>query len=357
MLIPDVPGVRENRKAMGKNCLKFKISRVETSPKVSGSRLLMKPLNPRPRRSKILLVFASIVLLIFDGACIAAQAPAPGQALAQAQADEPSPQPIVPVVFQNPISPDQLAFLKDYSGQSAKALQKDKRFRSLMKLVVPRTEYHYGRDMALSETVEVLLDGTAAPTAIRDGRYVMVSSAGGKILRGKGFVWFDLEDGIALGGVYFHPTNGEPTPTLAIYSRQLKDISLSMNQLPEAFQQDLARWILETKPRFISPRYFIPENGKKYVLVHDEDYCSYAEGAPPPQDKCEQLNSEAADADVNAAYFMEQTHNAANATAWMLGPDQIAWVEFRDRSCGLVLACRIRVSRQRMRALMRTRRN
>ena len=41
-------------------------------------------------------------------------------------------------------------------------------------------------------------------------------------------------------------------------------------------------------------------------------------------DRCEDLNAEAADADVNAAYFMAETHNAANATAWMLGQDQLA---------------------------------
>ena len=65
------------------------------------------------------------------------------------------------------------------------------------------------------------------------------------------------------------------------------------------------------------------------MLIHDEDYCDHPEDEPPPpQDRCQQLNVDAADADVNAAYFMSETHNQANATAWMLGTDQM------DRSTG-----------------------
>jgi uncharacterized protein YecT (DUF1311 family) len=267
--------------------------------------------------------------------------------------------PPAPAVFQNPIPPDQLTFLNDYAGKTAKDIQKDKRFRALMKLAIPRTEYHYGHDMPLAETVETLLDGAPLPIDIRDGRYAMIASHGGPYLSGKGFLWFDMQDGIALGGVYFHPVNGEPTPTLAIYSRQLKDTSLQMGQLPVAFQQDLAQWILAANPRWVSTRYFIPENGKKYVLVHDEDYCGGAVSAPPlSAEKCEEKNAEAADADVNAAYFMAETHNAANATAWMLGPDQVAWIGLRDRTCGADwFACRIRVTRQRTRALLGRMRN
>jgi uncharacterized protein YecT (DUF1311 family) len=264
-----------------------------------------------------------------------------------------------PVVFQNPIPADQLAFLNDYAGKTAKEIQKDKRFRNLMKLAIPRTEYHYGRDMPLSETVETLLDGAPLPIDIREGRYAMIASHGGPYLSGKGFIWFDMKDGITLGGVYFHPTNGEPTPTLAIYSRQLRDTSLSMSQLPVAFQQDLAQWMLVADPKYVSPRYFIPENGKKYVLLHDEDYCAQPVGSPPVlPDKCERLNAEAADADMNAAYFMAQTHNAANATAWMLGPDQVAWIGVLDTTCGPDRwACRIRLMRQRTRVLLGPRRN
>jgi uncharacterized protein YecT (DUF1311 family) len=262
-------------------------------------------------------------------------------------------------VFQNRIAADQLAFLNGYAGKTAKDIQKDKRFRMLMKLAIPRTEYHYGRDMPLDDAVETLLDGAPLPIEVREGRYAMVASHGGPYLSGRGFLWFDMQEGIALGGVYFHPVNGEPTPTLAIFSRQLKDTTLEMGQLPVAFQQDLAQWMLVADPKYVSPRYFIPQNGKKYVLVHDEDYCANPVGTPPVNpENCDRLNAEAADADLNAAYFMSQTHNAANATAWMLGPEQLAWIGVRENTCGAAgWACRIRITRQRTRALLGTQRN
>ena len=55
---------------------------------------------------------------------------------------------------------------------------------------------------------------------------------------------------------------------------------------------------------------------------------------------------------MNAAYFMQETGNAVNATAWMQGPDQVAWISLRDRSCGNGPACRIRVTRERINVLM-----
>jgi uncharacterized protein YecT (DUF1311 family) len=265
----------------------------------------------------------------------------------------PEPPP-PPVVFQNAIPADQLAFLNDFANHLSKEVVKDKRFRNLMKQVTPRTTYHYGSDMSLSETSETLLGGTPLPVDIREGRYVMVGTrGGGPYLSGKAFVWFDMKEGIGLGGVYFHPTNGEPTPTLAIFSRQLKVDSLSMSQLPVEFAEAVSQWSLGAGVPAITTRYFIPDNGKKYVLAHDEDYCDHPENAPaPPQDVCEQMNADAAESDMNAAYFMQETHNAANATAWMLGPDQVAWIGVRERTCGAGLICRIRITRQRTRALM-----
>ncbi|MGD0627710.1 MAG: lysozyme inhibitor LprI family protein [Terracidiphilus sp.] len=308
------------------------------------------------RGRKLAYTFLLTAILLFAGGLVAVNA------TAQQLADPPAPEPLPPpAVFQNRIPADQLAFLNDYAGKTATEIQKDKRFRNVMKQVIPRTEYHYGHDMPLSETVETLLNGAPLPIDIREGRYVMVASHGGPYLSGKGFVWFDMKEGIALGGVYFHPVNGEPTPTLAIYSRQLKDTDLSMGQLPIAFLEDLAQWMLVANPRWVSTRYFIPENGRKYVLVHDEDYCAGALGTPPVSpERCEELNAEAADADVDAAYFMAETHNAANATAWMLGEDQLAWIGIRDQSCGVGpvgLPCRIRLTRQRTRVLIGPRRN
>jgi hypothetical protein len=278
----------------------------------------------------------------------------PSAAAQDAGAPPPAPEPPPPpAAFENRIPPGQLAFLNDYANQPSREVFKDKRFRSVMKMVTPRTEYHYGRDMPLSDASELVLDGTSLPVDVRDGRYVMLGTSGGPYLSGKGFVWFDMQAGIALGGVYFRPVNGEPTPTLAIFSRQLKTDSLSMSQLPVAFAEAVSEWSAGAHVRPITVRYFIPDNGKKYVLVHDEDYCDHPENAPaPPQDECGQMNADAADIDVNAAYFMQETHNQANATAWMLGDDQVAWVGLRTQSCGVLLACRIRVTRQRTRVLI-----
>jgi uncharacterized protein YecT (DUF1311 family) len=265
---------------------------------------------------------------------------------------QPGPPP-PPIAFQNTIPPDQLAFLRDYDGKSTSELLKDKRFHKLRSEITPRTEYHYGYDMPLSEAADETLNGPPLPVDVREGRYVMVGANTGSFKGGKGFVWFDIQAGIGIGGVYFHPTNGEPTPTLAIYSRQIKASDLGISQLPPAFAQDLAQWSLVTGMRPVTVRYFIPDNGRKYVLLHDEDYCAHPEDAPAqPEGGCEQLNADAADADMDAAYFMKETGNLANATAWMLGPDQVAWIGVRTRTCGGVLGCQIRMTRARTRVLI-----
>jgi uncharacterized protein YecT (DUF1311 family) len=260
------------------------------------------------------------------------------------------------VQFQNPIAGERLAFLNGFAGHKVKDLIKDKQFRALMKTVIPRTEYHYGRDMSLYDALDTVLDGSPLAVNLRDGRFLMITGKRGPYLHGRGFLWFDLEQGIALGGFYFTPTNGEPTPTMTIFSRQLKQDAIAMGMLPPAFVEDLLRWSVVFDVPSITPRYFIPESGKKYVLEHDEDYCSHAENQPePPHNQCEEANAQAADTDLNAAYFMKQTRNAANATAWMLGPEQLAWFGFRDRSCGVGAdrwGCRIRMTRERTRVIL-----
>jgi hypothetical protein len=279
--------------------------------------------------------------------------------LASAATQEPvgdpdqTPERPAPANFQNPFPPADLAFLNDYAGRMGKELRKDKRFRALMKQMVPRTTYHYGRDMPLSEAIEAALDSQTLPVDVREGRYVTVGSNGGSYLLGRGFLWFDMQSGIALGGFFFRPTNGEPTPTLTIFSRQLNQTELVSSQLPLAFLQDESQWAAIAGVPQISPRYFIPGNGKKYALIHDEDFCRGT--SQRPDAACEQMNADAADADMNAAYFMAQTHNQANATAWMLDGEQIAWIGLRDRTCfgPNSLGCRIRITRLRTRVFIR----
>ncbi|MGA7343874.1 MAG: lysozyme inhibitor LprI family protein [Terracidiphilus sp.] len=283
------------------------------------------------------------------------QTPAPEPPPPVADADLPPPGPPPPANFQHPIPAAQLAFLKDYDGKMPDELRKDKRFRELQKQVTPSTRYFYHYDISLSDARDQVLDNEPMPISVRDGRFVMVGTAGGpsQHMNGRGFLWFDIQAGIGLGGIYFHPTNGEPTPTLAIFSRQLTDTSLIMGQLPPDFFADFTQWAPLAQVHPISPRYFIPANGRKYVLVHDEDYCWHPPGTPAPdQDVCMQRNSDAADADMDAAYFMQETHNASDATAYMLGQDQIAWVGLRERTCGNGLACRVTFTRQRTRILI-----
>jgi len=272
---------------------------------------------------------------------------APGAAAPQQDAPPPPPGPPPQVVLQNLIPADQLAFLNDYANDTPRSLLKDKRYKNLMKQAIPHTEYHYGTDKSLQDASEELLATDAIPITVRGGRYVTISTRGGSYLAGKTMMWFDMQSGVALGVIYFHPTNGEPAPTLTVFSRQLTDTSLSMSQLPAEFVADLSLWERATRIPAISPRYFIPANGKKYVLVHDEDYCFHPEDEPAP-DGCEQDSADATDADMNAAYFMQETHNAANATAWMLEPDQIEWLAVRERTCGVNdYACRVAITRRR----------
>jgi|SRR5579863_951874 len=260
-----------------------------------------------------------------------------------------------PPILENPIPPGDLAFLTGYAGRTTKELMKDKQFRALKKAMIPRTEYHYGRDMPLMDALEDALDGSPLPVNVRDGRYVTVMGMQGPYLHGRGFLWFDLRDRVALGAFYFTPTNGEPTPTLTVFSRQLKQTTLGLGELPRAFVDDLSQWAAVAKIPSITARYFIPDNGGKYVLEHDEDYCWHPEGTPaPPESDCMQANLAAANADMDAAYFMKETHNAANATAWMIDPEQTAWLAMRARTCagpdGIV--CSVRMTRERTRVIL-----
>lgn len=288
-------------------------------------------------------VFLSIVLM-------AALAPR-----SKGQAANASATPPAPAEFLNRIPAGEVAFLKGYAGRTTKELMKDKQFKALLKVVIPKTEYHYGRDMPLSDAVHVVMSGSPLPVNLRQQRFVTVSGLEGPYLRGRGFLWFDLQEGIALGGFFFAPTNGEPTPTLTVFSRQLNQIALSIGQLPPDFVEDLEQWSVVARVPAISPRYFIPDNGKKYVLEHDEDFCANRAEAPPSRnDRCMQANLDEADADMDAAYFMQETNHAANATAWMLDPQQSAWLAMRDTTCvGLDrLGCRVRLTRERIRVIL-----
>jgi len=177
----------------------------------------------------------------------------PPQAAQPADAQPPDAQaaqsePVVPStaqnydksIFQKPVAAEQLAFLGRFAGAPTNDLIRDKQYRKLMKAVIPDCIFHYGWDMMLSDAMEKVLAGSRLPVQIRDGRYLMASGRSGPYLSGRGFMWIDLRDGVALGGFFFHPTNGEPTPTVTIFSRQVKEQSLRLSQLPPAFAEDLS---------------------------------------------------------------------------------------------------------------------
>jgi hypothetical protein len=257
-------------------------------------------------------------------------------------------------LFQRPIPKEQLAFLSQFAGMPSNQLYRDKQFRKLMHSFVPDCTFHYGSDKSLTSALDEVIEGSSEPVQVRDGRYVMLSGHMGQYLAGKGFLWIDMQDGIALGGFYFHPTNGEPTPAVNIFSRQVqKEMLLEWSELPGAFAQDVMAWEQVDRVPPVTTRYFITGSNKKILLEHDEDFCMTS-GAG--YNDCDQMNANAADIDMDAASYLEQTHHVTNATAWMItGADQVAWLGVRDSRCGGVLdplGCRIGMARDRTRVIL-----
>jgi uncharacterized protein YecT (DUF1311 family) len=273
--------------------------------------------------------------------------------------DQPAPQKAAydPAIFQPTMTSDQMAFLKRIGHVQTELVAENSDFHKLLKSVVPNCMFHYGRDMPLMDALDMILKASTDRVQIRDSRYLILTGNTGPYLQGKAFLWFDMQSGIALGGFYFHPTNGEPTPTLAVFSRQVKERYLEMSQLPAAFADEVNQWSGDTGVPPVLTRYFLTGSNKRVLLAHDEDYCSADDSVSDSAGReCEQMNADAADIDVTAAYYLELTHNATNATEWMaLGEDQVAWIRVRDNTCGGVidpLICRIRMSRKRTRAIL-----
>jgi len=261
-------------------------------------------------------------------------------------------------IFDRPAASADLQFLKQFDGAPSGDLWSDRQFKHVVRGAIPGVMFHYGRDMSLPDAVDNALSGSRAPVQVRDGRYVLLAGRCGLFpgLQGQGFMWVDMQDGIVLGGFYFHPTNGEPTPSVTVFSNQVREDGISLGELPPAFAEDLSAWQMQWGVPMVTTRYFIGDTHRKILLEHDEDYCAPANGHyGPAESDCEQMDADAADADMTAAYFLDQVHYATNATAWMLGPDQVEFLEVRDRTCGRVvdpLACRVRVTRERTRVIL-----
>jgi hypothetical protein len=258
-------------------------------------------------------------------------------------------------MFQPPLPASELSFLSKFDGTPAGVAIKDKQYRKLMGKIIPNCMFHYGKDMPLNDALEMVLKDSNAPVQVLDGRYVMVSGDAGPYLAGRGFMWIDMQDGIAMGGFFFHPTNGEPTPTVAVFSKQVKEKAVKMSELPPAFTENLAEWSAAERIPPITTRYFLTGSNERVLLEHDENYCAPVVASGPADDQCEQMNADAADIDMNAAYYLEQTHHATNATAWMISHDETVWIQMRDSACRVdpdPLGCRIRRTREQVHVIV-----
>jgi hypothetical protein len=208
------------------------------------------------------------------------EAPPPPPDAQQPQPPQEPPVPLPPPppydigLFQNRIPAPALAFLTQFNGAPSGNLYRDHQFKDVIGSNIPNCMFHYGRDMPLSDALDKVLPDSQVPVQIRDNRYVLLAGERGPYLGGRGFIWIDMEDGVVLGGFFFRPTNGEPTPTLAAFSRQIKtkDRSIAISQLPPAFQDDLIQWSTQSGVAPVTTRYFLTGNDKRILLEHTEDY-------------------------------------------------------------------------------------
>lgn len=262
-----------------------------------------------------------------------------------------------PAMFGRPIPAAELKGLEELAGGSSGDAWRDKQLKHVLKYIVPGCEFHYGRDMGMGAALDMVMDGSRLPVELIDGRYLVVSGANGPYLAGRGFVWIDLKAGLGLGGFFFRPTNGEPTPTMAVFSRMVSEDQIALSELPPAFVIELAQWSQRVGLPVVTTQYFLTGNNRRELLEHDADYCSAGMTALTPMGSdCEELNADAADVDEVAAYYLDQVNYKTNATAWMIGDDQREWVAVRERTCGSVadpLACRIRVSREHTHVILK----
>jgi hypothetical protein len=92
---------------------------------------------------------------------------------------------------------------------------------------------------------------------------------------------------------------------------------------------------------------FIGELNQRVLLAHDEDFCSPVFGRA---NDCMQMTADAADIDMDTAYYLDQVHDATNATAYMLtSRDLTDFIALRTSRFGGIanpLNCRIRLTRE-----------
>ena len=303
-----------------------------------------------------------------------AQAPAPIQRQAPAPSTDtphtvfPAAPPYDPSIFGRLIPPAQLAPLLQADNTTVSDVFHDREAHHLIMSAVPGVMFHYGRDVSLPDTVTMELDKSPAIAHVHDNRYVLLTGndRAHEWMRhdARTLIWIDTKEGIVIGAFFFRPNNGEPGPTVTVFTRQIKQDDIHFSELPPAFLADLNQWQQQSGIPPVLITYFIGDISKKFLLEHNTDLCSTESLTGGYGSDCEQMNADAADSDLTASLYLDQVNYATNATAWMINnPDQVSWVSYRDNTCmagANPLACRIRLTRARIavvrRPMMRARR-
>ena len=273
----------------------------------------------------------------------------------------PTPPPYDPSIFGRLIPPAQLTPLLQSDNSVVSNVFHDHDAHKLIMSAVPGVMFHYGRDVSLPDTVTMELDKSPAIAHVHDNRYVLLTGndRAHEWLRhdGRTLIWIDTKEGIVIGAFFFRPNNGEPGPTVTVFTKQIKQDDIHFSELPPTFLADLNQWQQQSGIPPVAITYFIGDISKKFLLEHNMDLCSTENLTGGFGSDCEQMNFDAADSDLTASLYLAQVNYATNATAWMINsPDQVSWVSYRNNTCiagADPLACRIRLTRARIAVVRR----
>ena len=302
---------------------------------------LIRPVVTRRPVKQIAAGTAAVLALAF-GTATRAQAPSPcGPALRCATAD-----------------PGRLSWLRDLAGASTHEATLAGHFDDLVSDAAPDVAYHFHVDMPVANALRMILRGAGEPILVRANRFVILSACNTPACSdGRAFVWADTERGIEIAGIDFAPSNGEPTPTLTLFSKQVLDPVTKRVQLPPDFVEDLATWTRASRHRSVAARYFVNRDGIKTVLLHDEDNCHGADRSSLAATLCRSMNLDAADQDLAAAYYvLLATFADKTPMRAALQADEDKWLADRKATCGVgtdgpALACRLKAAQERASAL------
>jgi len=208
-----------------------------------------------------------------------------------------------------------------FDGMTAQEAMRHISVHGMIDGVVPYAPFHYGVDAPLPQLMVKMFGNSQVPVRVREGRYVVIEQTSPAPAlnpripalndTGRSLLWVDVQTGIGVGAFFFQPTNGEPTPTLTLFSKQVRGGSIRVQQLPAEFVRELKEWETAAGIPAVTARYFINSEGVRTVLAHDEDFCAVVTSA---RDACKKKNQDAADMDGAARIFLGRVHYASNAT-------------------------------------------